>query len=578
MLKKLAGSLREFWKDSILAPSLVVLEVIFEVIIPFLMATLIDNGIKAGDLSYIKRIGLFLFISAFLSLIIGLLSGRFAAFAATGLARNLRRDIFYRVQDLSFANIDKFSTASLISRMTTDVSNLQMAYQMALRVLVKAPVMLVLSFILVLVISPPLSLIFAVTIPVLSLVLYGIIKAAHPIFTRGFKLYDRLNTVVEENLHGIRVVKSFVREGREVEKFETASQDIYDNFLKAERLMALNMPIMQFAVFTCIMVLSWIGGHLVVGGSITTGQLVSVFAYTSQILLSLMMLSNVLVMLAISKASAERIVEILDEETSLPLPKNPVMSVANGAVSFKHAGFKYEADAKKAVLEEIDLDIAPGQTVGIIGGTGSAKTSLVQLIPRLYDVVSGSVEVGGVDVRDYDLKSLRDAVAMVLQKNVLFSGTIKENLRWGDPGASDQELVRVCELAQAADFIRSFPEGYDTYLEQGGSNLSGGQRQRLCIARALLKKPKVLILDDSTSAVDTKTDALIRQAFANDLPDTTKIIISQRISSIQDADLIIVMDDGRVHGRGIHQDLLKTNDIYREVVESQQKGGLEDGE
>jgi len=573
VIKKLLSCVREYKKDSFLAPFFVTFEVILEVFIPFFMAMLVDNGINNGDMNYVFRMGLMLLVCAACSLTFGILSGRYAAFASAGLVKNIRHDLFYNIQSFSFANIDKFSTASLISRMTTDISNVQMAYQMTIRVLVRAPIMLILSFMMVLTISTKLALIFAVAGPLLALGLYLIIKYAHPIFIRVFKRYDKLNRIVQENLHGIRVAKSFVREDYEIQKFENSSQEIYEDFVKAEKILAFTMPLMQFAVYTCILLISWFGAHLVVSNTMTTGELVSVFAYTAQILMSLMMLANVLVMITISKPSMERIVEVLDEQSDLMNKSNPIKNVPDGSIVFENVNFSYVKDTEKNSLNQINLQIESGETVGIIGGTGSGKTTIAQLIPRLYDATSGVVKVGGIDVRDYDLEALRNQVAMVLQKNVLFSGTIKENLRWGNIDATDAELQQACELAQADSFIQSFPDGYDTYIEQGGSNVSGGQKQRLCIARALLKKPKVLILDDSTSAVDTKTDSLIRKAFLDEIPNTTKIIIAQRISSIEEADKIIVMDEGKVNAIGTHEELLKHNLIYREVYESQQKGG-----
>jgi len=574
--KKLSSCIREYKKESLLAPLFVALEVVLEVLIPFLMVLLIDNGINEGNLNYIYKIGVILILCSATSLTLGILSGRFAAFASAGLAKNIRHDIFHRIQDFSFVNIDKFSTSSLISRMTTDVSNIQMAYQMIVRVLVRAPIMLILSFLMVLTISPKIAMIFLFIVPILGISLYLVIKYAHPIFVHVFKRYDKLNTVVQENLHGIRVVKSFVRENHEVEKFENVSGEIYKDFVKAEKLLALNMPLMQFSVYTCIMLISWFGAQLVVSETMTTGQLMSIFTYTSQILMSLMMLSNVLVMITISKPSIERIVEVLEEEIDLSNPEKPLYKVQDGSIIFENVNFSYAKDEDKLSLQQINLTIEAGETVGIIGGTGSSKTSMVQLIPRLYDVTSGVVKVGGEDVRNYDIEVLRNEVAMVLQKNVLFSGTIKENLRWGNHNATDEEIKHACELAQADSFIQTFPEGYETYIEQGGSNVSGGQKQRLCIARALLKKPKILILDDSTSAVDTKTDALIRKAFTEEIPNTTKLIIAQRTASIEDADKIIVIDDGKINAVGTHKQLLENNLIYREVYESQQKGGDDD--
>ncbi len=583
MIKRLAGCIREFKRDSILAPAFIVGEGAMEVLIPMLMARLIDQGIDRGSMTAIWQIGLLLEVCCLVSLGFGILAGTHAARASAGFAKNLRHDMYYRVQEYSFSNIDKFSTASIVTRLTTDVTNVQNAFQMVIRMAVRAPILLVFALFMSFLVNARLAVIYLCVIPVLGVGLFMIVKRAHPLFERVFKTYDRLNMVVQENLHGIRVVKSFVREEHEKEKFGRVSESIYRDFKKAERTVAFNMPLMQISVYTCMLLLSWIGARLIVGGNgtaggMTTGQLMSMFSYTMQILMSLMMLSNVFVMLIISKASAERIVEILDEESSLKNPQAPVFQVADGSVRFEGVSFSYKGDKNKLCLMDIDLDIQSGETVGIIGGTGSSKSSLVQLIPRLYDVTGGRLLVGGLDVREYDIETLRNQVAMVLQKNVLFSGTIKENLRWGNPEASDEELVRACKLAQADGFIREFPEGYDTHIEQGGTNVSGGQRQRLCIARALLKKPKILILDDSTSAVDTATDAMIRKAFREEIPETTKFIIAQRISSVEDADKLIVLDGGRVSGFGTHEELLKGNEIYREVYESQMKGGRADGE
>lgn len=575
MIKKLLQSVREYKKDSILSPIFVSLEVVMEVVIPFLMANLIDYGIEGGDMGYIARMGVFLLLSAVISLGFGALSGKHAAIASAGFAKNLRHDMYYAVQKYSFSNIDKFSTASIVTRLTTDVSNLQNAYQMIIRIAVRSPVMLTFSLFMAFQIKPQLALIYLAAVPVLAVGLYFIMTHAHPIFERVFRTYDKLNNIVQENLHGIRVVKAFVREEREEEKFKTVSGDIYGDFSKAEKLLAFNSPLMQFVSYGCMLLISWFGAKLIIGGNMTTGQLMSLVTYTMQILMSLMMLSMIFVMIVISRASAERIVEILDEQPDLANGENPIRTIPNGSVDFDNVEFGYKKG--KACLKDINLHIRSGETVGIIGGTGSAKSSLVQLIPRLYDVTEGTLKVGGVDVRQYDIESLRDAVAMVLQKNVLFSGTIKENLRWGDANATDEDLVRVCKLAQADEFIRALPDGYDTYIEQGGTNVSGGQRQRLCIARALLKKPKILILDDSTSAVDTKTDALIRKAFQEEIPDTTKIIIAQRISSVENADKIIVMENGRIDAVGTHAELLATNAIYQEVYSSQVKGGTDDG-
>jgi len=574
MIKRLAGCIRAYKKQSILGPVFGILEVVMEVVIPFLMAWMIDRGISTGDMDYILRLGIVLIICALLAMVFGILSGRMTAVAASGFAKNVRRDIYFNVQNFSFANIDKYSTSGLVTRMTTDVTNLQNAYMMILRIAVRAPAMIIFSLIMAFGINVKLSLVFLAALPVLAASLLVVINKSHPIFERVFKIYDRLNRVVQENVRGIRVVKSFVREEHEVKKFGHVSEDIYKDFSKAEKILAFNAPAMQFCMYACIIIISWLAAKMIVGETgMTTGQLMSLFSYCIQSLMSLMLLSMVFVMITISRASAERIVETLDEKSSLTNCENPVMDVPDGSLSFENVTFSYGPGHGKPALRDISLSIKSGQTVGIIGGTGSAKSTLVQLIPRLYDVKKGQVLVGGRDVREYDIEALRDSVAVVLQKNVLFSGTIKDNLRWGNPDASDEELIHVSKLAQADDFVRTFPDGYDTYIEQGGSNVSGGQKQRLCIARALLKKPKILILDDSTSAVDTKTDALIRKAFREEIPDTTKIIIAQRISSVEDADLIVVMDSGKVNGIGTHEELLETNEIYKEVYASQQKGG-----
>ena len=579
MINRLSQSIREYKKDSILAPIYVSLEVLLEVVIPILMASLIDYGIDAGNLNYVLKMGIMLLTFAGISLLTGALAGRSAAIASSGFAKNLRQDMYYNVQNFSFSNIDKFSTASIVTRLTTDVTNVQNAFQMIIRMAFRAPIMLTFAMIAAFRIHAQLSLIFLVAVPVLGIGLYIIMIMAHPIFEQIFKIYDRLNSIIQENLHGVRVVKSFIREEYEEEKFMNVSDQIYQNFTKAEKILAFNMPLMQFCMYSCTLLISWFGARLIITtgndpvSGLSTGQLMSLIAYATQILMSLMMLSMVFVMITISRASAERIVEVLDEESDLKNGAHPIYEVKDGSITFENVSFKYYQSAEKECLKQINLAIKSGQTIGIIGGTGSSKTSLVQLIPRLYDVTKGRVMVGGVDVRDYDLESLRQQVAMVLQKNILFSGTIKENLRWGNEQATDEELKRACELAQADDFIQNFPDGYDTYIEQGGSNVSGGQKQRLCIARALLKKPKILILDDSTSAVDTKTDALIRQGFASDIPNTTKIIIAQRISSIQDADQILVMDDGEINAIGTHDELLKTCSIYQEVYHSQVNGG-----
>ena len=576
MIKRLSQCIREYKKDAILSPLYVLVESLLDVAIPFVMAGLIDKGIEAGNMSMILRYAAILVGFALVALTFGALSGRSCARATAGFARNLRHDMFHHLQVYSFSNIDKFSSAGLVTRLTTDVSNVQNAFMMIIRTLIRCPAMLIFAMVMSFRINHDISLIFLAVIPILGVGLYLIIKHVHPVFERVFKTYDRLNGVVQENLSGIRVVKNFVREDHEIEKFDTISGTIYKDFSLAERILALNSPLMQGCVYTCMILVSWLGAKQIIIGNMSTGNLMSFFTYIMQILSSLMMLSMVFVMITMSRASAERIVEVLDEESDITNCDNPVYEVKDGSVEFTDVSFSYAKRPDKTVLDDIDLIIPSGQTVGIIGGTGSSKSSLVQLIPRLYDVTGGCVKVGGVDVRNYDLQTLRHNVAMVLQKNTLFSGTIKENLRWGNPDATDEELVHACRLAQADDFIRTFPDGYDTYIEQGGTNVSGGQKQRLCIARAILRKPKILILDDSTSAVDTKTDALIRQAFREEIPNTTKIIIAQRISSVMDADQIVVMDNGRINACGTHEELLANNEIYREVYESQQKGGLEE--
>lgn len=574
MIKAILKSVREFKKDSILTPIFVMLEVVMEVIIPLLMAMLIDKGIDGSNMNYILKIGIILAAACIISLIFGALSGKYAASASAGFARNLRKDMYYNVQNFSFSNIDKFSTSSIVTRLTTDVTNVQNAYQMIIRVAVRGPVMIIFSLIMAFGINHRLSLIFLAAVPILGIGLYLIMTKAHPIFERVFKTYDKLNRVVEENLRGIRVVKSYVREDFEEKKFKDVSDNIYSDFVCAEKLLAFNAPLMQFSSYGCMLLISWFGAKLIVGSTMTTGELTSLINYSMQILMSLMMLSMVFVMITMARASAERISEILNEESDIHNPKKPVTEIKDGSISFKNVSFGYKKT--KICLKNINLDIKSGETIGIIGGTGSSKSSLVQLIPRLYDTSEGEVYVGSLNVKDYDIESLRTEVAMVLQKNVLFSGTIKENLRWGNDHASDEELERVCKLAQADEFIQTFPDKYDTYIEQGGANVSGGQKQRLCIARALLKKPKILILDDSTSAVDTKTDASIRRAFREEIPNTTKIIIAQRISSIEDADKIIVMDNGHINGIGTHEELLNSNEIYKEVYNSQVKGGNAD--
>lgn len=582
MVRKLLRSVREYKTSSLLAPLFVTCEVILEVIIPMLMANLIDFGIEAGNMQYILKMGLALVIFCIVSLTFGALSGKYAAVASAGFAKNLREDMYNKVQEYSFSNIDKFSTASIVTRLTTDITNIQNAYMMSIRVAVRCPIMLIFALFMAFQINSHLAPIFVIAIPILAVGLVIIISNAKRIFERIFRTYDKLNNVVQENLHGIRVVKSFVREDHETEKFCSVSKEIYHDFSKAEKILAFNAPLMQFCAYGCMLLISWLGTKLIVASGnnpavgMTTGDLTSMFSYTMQILMSLMMFSMVFVMITISYASMERAEEILDEKSDLHNPENPVYEVKDGSIEFDHVNFVYGKNADKLCLDNVNLKIPSGATVGIIGGTGSSKSTLVQLIPRLYDATEGAVKVGGRDVREYDIESLREEVAMVLQKNVLFSGTIKDNLRWGKEDATDEEMRHVCQLAQADEFIQTFPDGYDTYIEQGGTNVSGGQKQRLCIARALLKKPKILILDDSTSAVDTKTDALIRMAFREEIPNTTKIIIAQRISSVEDADLILVLDDGKINGMGTHQELLANNEIYREVYESQQKGGLEE--
>ena len=575
MIKQLSGCIRQYKKDTILTPLFVIGEVALEVLIPLIMANLIDYGINAGDMNYVIKTGIILIILCMASLFFGAMSGKYAASAAAGFSANLRHDMYYKVQEYSFKNIDKFSTASIVTRLTTDITNIQLAFMMIIRIAIRSPIMLVCAFFAVLSINKKIALIYLCVIPVLGIGQYLIISHAHPIFKRVFKKYDKLNAIVQENLRGIRVVKSFVREDHEIEKFEESSKDIYMDFTKVEKLLAFNMPLMQLCVYSCILLSLWLGAKFIVGGVMLTGNLVSIMTYTMQMLMSLMILSMVFVMVAMSKTGCERACEILNEVPDIKDNENPIYEVKDGSVSFKNVDFSYTDNEEKLSLKNVNLEFKSGETIGIIGGTGSSKSTFVQLIPRLYDVISGSVEVGGIDVRNYDIETLRNAVAVVLQKNVLFSGTIKENLRWGDENATDEELVRVCRLACADEFIEQFPDKYDTYIEQGGTNVSGGQKQRLCIARALLKKPKILILDDSTSAVDTATDAKIRKAFAEEIPDTTKFIIAQRISSVQDADKIIVLNNGEINAVGTHEELLKSNPIYREVYESQTKGGEE---
>lgn len=575
MIKKLCKSIKEFKKETILTPIFVALEVLFEVIIPLVMAKLIDDGIYGGEMNVVYKIALELVIFAMLSLVCGILSGKYAAKASSGFARNLREDLYFKVQDFSFYNIDKFSTSSLVTRLTTDVTNVQNAFQMIIRVAVRAPLMIIISLISTISISAKLSLIFLILVPILAIGLYFIIKNVHPIMMKVFKRYDNLNNVVEENVSGIRVVKSFVMEEHEKEKFGNVSNDIYKGFSKGEKILALNNPLMQFSIYLCILLISWFGARIIVNSNMTelgTGELMTLFTYSIQILSSLMMLSMILVMITMSKSSAERIVEVLEEVPDIKGKKEAIKKVENGSIEFKNVGFSYIKDKNKECLKDINLKINSGETIGIIGGTGSGKSSLVNLIPRLYDVTEGELKVAGINVKDYDIKSLRNEVSCVLQKNVLFTGTIKDNIRWGNENATDKEIIRACKLAQADEFIQNFPDKYDTYIEEGGSNVSGGQKQRLCIARALLKKPKILILDDSTSAVDTKTDKLIQTAFKEEIPNTTKIIIAQRISSAENCDKIIVMDNGTINGFGTHKELLENNEIYKEVYTSQTKG------
>ena len=573
MIKELTKRIGEYRLKTALTPVMAALEVACEVAIPLVVAALVDKGIDAGDMSMIKRYGIYLVALAFLSLAFGVLSGRLAAVSSAGFSRNLRRDIFNQVQEFSFRNIDKFSTAGLITRMTTDVGNVQMAFQMLIRIAVRGPLMLIFSMIMAFSLSKKLSLTFAVIVPVLAVGLFLMIKATFPIFDRVFKTYDRLNNIVQENLRGIRVVKAFVREKHEREKFESTSEEIYRDFSKAERIMALNSPLMQFCVYAAMLAIAYFGAKLITVNELTTGELMSLLTYTGQIMMSMMMLSMIFVMLTISGASAKRIVEVLAEKSDLTDGANPLTEMKNADISFENVSFSYTDDENKLCLKNINLHIPQGSMVGIIGATGSGKSSLVQLIPRLYDTTRGRITIGGRDVREYELESLRNQVALVLQKNVLFSGTIAENLRWGDENASGEELQKACRIACAEEFIEKFPEKYETHIEQGGTNVSGGQKQRLCIARALLKKPKILILDDSTSALDTKTDASIRAALRADLQEMTKIIISQRISSIKDADFIIVLDAGEINAVGTHEELLRDNAIYREIYQAQQRGG-----
>lgn len=573
MIRRLLKSVREYKKPSILSPILVAFEVAMEVLMPLLMAKLIDNGIEKSDMNYVWWMGILLLICMLACLAFGAMSGMESAKASSGFARNLRHDMFQSLQHFSFYNIDKFKTASIITRLTTDVTNVQNSYQMIIRIAVRAPIMLIFAMGAIFYINPGVAWIYLAIAPVLMVGLFFIFRYAQPVFERMFKKFDLMNNIVQENVRGIRVVKSYVREEHEIEKFTSVSQSIRDDSVKAERVLNLNNPLMMTSIYTAMLLLSWIGARLVVNSKMTTGELSSLFTYTMQILLNLVMVSMVIVIIVISRASAERISEILCEEPDITNPQDPVMTVKDGSIDFEHVNFSYSKDMQKCCLSEIDLHIASGETIGIIGGTGSGKSSLVQLIPRLYDVTSGSVKIGGVDVREYDLDVLRDSVTMVLQKNVLFSGTIKENLRWGNPNATEEEMIQACKIAQADSFISAFADGYDTHIEQDGTNVSGGQKQRICIARALLKHPKILILDDSTSAVDTATDARIQKGFSEYIPGITKLIIAQRISSVQHADQIIVIDNGRIDAVGTHEELLSCNRIYREVYESQKKGG-----
>lgn len=573
MIKTLAAQIKEFKKDSVLTPIFMILEVLFETMIPFLMASIIDKGVETGDIGHICKVGAAMVVLALCGLWAGMMGAKYASRASAGFARNLRKAMYDNIQTFSFSNIDKFSTAGLITRLTTDVTNLQMAYQMLLRMFTRAPASLICAMVMAFTINAELASIYLAAVIGLGICLVLIMSRATKYFQQVFKKYDELNASVQENISGIRVVKAYVREDYENNKFFKAAENVYKMFIKAENIIVANMPLMMFAVYACILGLSWLGANMIVVGDLTTGELMSLLTYCMNIMMSLMMLSMIFVMVTMSFASAERITEVLNEKADICNPENPVNEVKDGSIVFKDVSFSYKKDSQESVLSNINLKIASGETIGIIGGTGSAKSSLVNLISRLYDVTEGEVLVGGVDVRAYDLEELRNQVAVVLQKNVLFSGTILENLRWGNKNATEEECKRVCELACADEFIENMPEKYHTYIEQGGSNVSGGQKQRLCIARALLKKPKILILDDSTSAVDTATDAKIRKAFAQEIPDTTKLIIAQRISSIKNADRIIVMEEGKINGMGTHEELMETNAIYRDVYQSQNQGG-----
>ncbi len=573
MLKTLFAQVKQYKKVAVITPIITALEVIMELLIPMVMASIIDDGIEKGNMRHVYLCGGIMLVLAALGLTFGILAGRLAAYASSGYACNLRDAMFANIQTFSFHNIDKYSTAGLVTRMTTDVSNMQLAFQMLLRICTRAPLMLIFALVMSIIINPQLSMIFVASIIVLGSILFAIARRAMPLFDKVFDRYDELNASVQENVSGIRVVKAFVREEHENTKFNRAAQHIYEMFVKAESIVALNNPVMMFVVYACILGLSWLGARMIVGGSMTTGELTSLFSYVMNILMSLMILSMIFVMMTLSMASARRITQVLNEHADIVSPENADFEIPDGSVDFQHVTFAYGEGTGKPVLSDINLHVEAGETIGIIGGTGSAKSSLVNLISRLYDVQEGSVLVGGKDVRTYDLDTLRNEVSVVLQKNVLFSGTILENLRWGDKNATEEECVRACQMACADEFIRQLPEGYNTYIEQGGTNVSGGQKQRLCIARALLKKPKILILDDSTSAVDTATDARIRKAFGEEIPGTTKFIIAQRVSSIQDADRILVLDNGRIDGFDTHENLLATNRIYQEVYESQTQGG-----
>lgn len=573
MLKTLLAEVKEFKKDSFLTPLFMLLEVAMEMVIPLLMASIIDEGVNAGDMNHIYTVGFYMVIAAAVGLFAGVMGGKYGASASTGFARNLRRAMFARIQTYSFENIDKFSTAGLVTRLTTDVTNLQNAYQMILRMGTRAPASMIVAMFMSFYISPRLASIYLVAVVILGAVLFGIAIGVRKIFDVVFQKYDDLNASVQENISGIRVVKAYVREAYEKMKFQKASGNLFKMFVKAEKILTFNGPAMMITVYSCMLLIIWLGANMIVGSTLTTGELVSLLSYCMNILMSLMMLSMAFVMITMSIASAERITEVLNEETAIKNPEHPVMEVPDGSIDFDHVSFSYEKSAEEFVLQDIDLHIRSGETIGIIGGTGSAKSTLVNLISRLYDVTEGEVKVGGRDVREYDLETLRNQVSVVLQNNVLFSGSILENLRWGDKNATDEECMEACRLACADEFIQRFPDGYNTHIEQGGTNVSGGQRQRLCIARALLKKPKILILDDSTSAVDTTTDAKIRRAFREEIPGTTKLIIAQRISSVQDADRILVMNEGRVDGIGTHKELLASNEIYRDVYESQTGSG-----